>query len=223
MNLKEAIPVEKNEDYVRFIASLTPGVDPSSILGIRIPLLRKLAKEMARNGEMYPFLDELPHQYFEENILHAVLLSHIKDADECKRRVEAFLPYIDNWSVSDTVKLPALAKKTDRFLAKVYTWVSSNEVYTCRVGVKMLMDYFLDENFKPEILVPPSKIRSSEYYVNMMIAWFYATALAKRWDETIPYIEQRKLPTWVHQKTIQKAIESFRVTQEHKDYLKTLK
>ncbi len=223
MNVKEAIYVQKEDEYARFLRPLIPSVDPDTILGVRIPFLRKLAKTVANTEEGNAFLNELPHAYFEENILHAVLLSYIKSADECLEALERFLPYIDNWSVCDTIKPKALAKDNALFLSRIKEWLKSGHTYTCRLGIKMLMDYYLGENYDPGLVPLPSRIRSEEYYVNMMIAWYYATALAKRWDDAIRILEGNLLPTWVHNKTIQKARESFRVSEEQKDYLKSLK
>ncbi len=178
---------------------------------------------ISSDPETQDFLDALPHAYFEENVLHAVLISNIKNYDECLRRLDAFLPFVDCWGVCDTLKPLTLAKDPARLLDCAKRWMASDHVFTKRYGVKVLMDFYLGANFDPSIVLLPSSIHSDAYYVNMMIAWFLATALAKQWDATIPAFEQNAFDPWVHNKAIQKAKESFRVSQEHKDYLATLK
>lgn len=223
MNIKEAIYVQKEVEYARFTASLIPNIPSETILGVRIPRLRKLAKQIRGLPETKEFMKELPHLYHEENILHAVLVSDLKDPKECLEELERFLPYVTNWAVSDAIKVPALAKRPDDLKAKVYAWVRSNNAYTVRFGVKAIMDYFLGENFDPALLELAAGIRTDEYYINMMIAWLFATALSKQWDGTIHFIEDGRLDAWTHNKSIQKSQESYRVSEEHKAYLKTLK
>jgi 3-methyladenine DNA glycosylase AlkD len=169
------------------------------------------------------FLHQLPHKYYDENMLHGLLISLIKDYDECIRLTDEFLPYIDNWAVCDIMSPKVFAKHKDELLVKILEWSKSEHTYTCRFGLEMLMTYFLDKDFKPEYLEIPASVRSEEYYVKMMVAWFFATALAKQWDATLPYIENKTLAPWTHNKTIQKACESYRVTDEHKQILKGLK
>ena len=166
---------------------------------------------------------QLPHTYYDENILHALLVAEIKDYDTCVKEVERFLPHVDNWAVCDIFSPKVFKKNRDRLIKKIKEWTASDHPYTCRFGMEMLMMHFLDENFRPEYLEIPAAVHSEEYYVNMMIAWFYATALAKQWDAAVSYIEEKRLNPWTHNKTIQKARESYRITPEQKEYLKTLK
>ena len=169
------------------------------------------------------FLDSLPHNYYDENMLHAILISEMKDYDKCINRLETFLPYVDNWAVCD-IMFPKLFKRyKEDLMTRIKVWMASEETYTIRFGLGMLMTHFLDEDFRPEYLDMASSIRSDEYYVNMMIAWFFATALAKQWEVSLPYIEDKKLDDWTHKKAIQKARESLRISKEKKEYLKGLK
>ena len=223
MNIKEAIYVQKEVEYARFTAPLIPNIPSETILGVRIPYLRKLAKQIRGLPETKQFMEELPHHYHEENILHAVLVSDLKDETECLRELERFLPFVTNWAVSDTLKANTLAKDPDNLKAKIYAWVGSKDVYTVRFGLKMIMDYFLGDSFDLKLLELAASIRTDEYYINMMVAWLFATALAKQWDATIPFVEDGCLDTWTHNKAIQKSQESYRVSEEHKAYLKTLK
>ena len=169
------------------------------------------------------FLKQLPHTYYDENILHAFLIAGMKDYDACMEALEVFLPYIDNWAVCDSLSPKVFGKHKTELLQKIRLWILSGHTYTCRFGMGMLMRWFLDEDFRPEYLEMPAAVRSEKYYVNMMTAWFFATALAKQWDAAIPYLEQNRLDVWTHNKTIQKARESYRITPEQKEYLKTLK
>lgn len=212
----------RDEKYAEFQLKLTPGVTKESVIGVRVQDARKLAKKLSKKPEYRAFFDELPHKYYDENMLHGLMIAEIKDFDECVAEIEKFLPYVDNWAVCDITSPKALAKNKAKLLEKIVEWSASERVYTCRFGLEMLMTHFLDKDFKPEYLEIPAKIRSEEYYVNMMIAWFFATALAKQWDAAIPYIENRRLSEWTHKKTIRKAIESFRITDEQKAYLRTL-
>lgn len=212
-----------DEEYADFQVKLTPGISRESVIGVRIPKLRKLAKELASNPIVNDFLCELPHKYYDENILHSILLSQIKDYDESIRLTDMFLPYIDNWAVCDTLIPKIYSKHKDKLIVKIKEWISSTDIYTCRYGMGTLMRFYLDDDFKPEYLEMPAAVISKEYYVNMMIAWFFATALAKQWDATVGYIEQEKLGVWVNNKTIQKARESYRITDEQKEYLKQYK
>ena len=213
----------KDEKNAEFQRKLTPGVDKNKFLGVRVPNARKVAKEVIAENDYADFLQTLPHEYFDENLLHSILLSQVKDYDECIKYVEEFLPYVDNWAVCDTISPKCFKKHKDELLKKIKVWAKSKHTYTCRFGIDMLMTFYLDEDFKAEYLQIPSKIHSEEYYINMMIAWYYATALAKKWDDTIVYLEENKLDTWVHNKTIQKAVESYRITDKQKKYLKTLR
>ena len=202
---------------------MTPGIPRDAFIGVRVPEVRKLAKSYSKDPECQEFLKELPHQYYDENMLHGLILSEMKDYDDCIRAVDLFLPYVDNWAVCDIMSPKVFKKHKEQLLEKIREWAASDLVYTCRFGLEMLMSHFLDEDYAPEYLEIPAGVRSEEYYVNMMIAWFCATALAKQWDTTIPYIEGNRLDTWVHNKTIQKARESYRITEEQKEYLKGLK
>lgn len=213
----------RDEEYAAFQAKLTPGVDPAQIIGIRVPLLRKFAKEYAKEAESREFLKQLPHRYYDENMLHGMLLEQIKDYDEALQKVDAFLPYVDNWAVCDIMSPKVFAKHKKEFLPQIRKWAKSKETYTIRFALEMLMSLYLDDDFDPSYLKIPAAVKKDEYYVNMMIAWYFATALAKQWDDAIPYLEEGKLRTWVHNKTIQKAIESYRVTGEQKEYLRQLK
>ena len=194
-----------------------------SFIGIRVPVLRKFAKEFTKESECEEFLHQLPHEYYDENMLHGLLISEVKDYEECIRFTDSFLPFVDNWAVCDIMSPKVFVRHKKELLAKIKTWSKSSHVYTCRFGIETLMSHYLDKDFKAEYLEIPASVRSEEYYVKMMIAWFFATALAKQWDATIPYIEQHHLAPWTHNKTIQKAIESYRITPEQKEYLRTLK
>ena len=213
----------QDKEYAKFQAKLTPGIEEENVIGVRLPLARKLAKEYIKDEESKTFLKTLPHKYYDENILHGMLVSEIKDYDTCIEEIDRFLPYVDNWAVCDTMIPKVLKKNKQDLLKRIKKWSKSKEVYTCRFGIKMLMSFYLDEDFKEEYLEIPASIHSDEYYINMMIAWFFATALAKKWNETIKYLENNKLDVWVHNKTIQKARESYRITDDQKEYLKSLK
>ena len=221
--IQERLFALQDEKYREFQRSLIPGLSRENIIGIRMPAMRKLAKEFAKEPEAAVFLKQLPHTYYDENILHALLIVGMKDYDACMEALEAFLPYIDNWAVCDGLSPKVFEKHKAELLRKIRLWIPSGHTYICRFGMGMLMRWFLDEDFQPEYLEMPAAVRSEEYYVNMMTAWFFATALAKQWDATIPYLEQERLDPWTHNKTIQKARESYRITPEQKEYLKTLK
>lgn len=221
--LQKALFDNQDKEYRVFQQKLMPGIKLDDIIGVRLPVIRKIAKENAKTEDAKKFLDSLPHKYYDENQLHGFLINLIKDYDECVKRIDEFLPYVDNWAVCDSINPKMLSKHKEELIKDIKRWVSSKETYTIRHGIHMLMAFFLDSDFKKEYLEIPGKIVSDEYYVNMMIAWFFATALAKKWDATITYIEEKKLPVWVHNKTIQKAIESYRVNEEHKQYLRTLR
>lgn len=213
----------QDKEYGEFQKKLTPGIETKEVIGVRVPVVRSLAKEYKKDPESELFLQALPHQYYDENMLHGVLISELKDYEKVIELVDAFLPYVDNWAVCDIMSPKVFKKNTKRLLPHIEKWASSSHTYTCRFGVGMLMSFYLDDKFKPEYLEIPGRIRSEEYYVNMMLAWFFATALAKQWEATIPYLTESKLDVWVHNKTIQKARESYRISGEQKEYLKTLK
>ncbi len=209
--------------YKEFHSKLMPGIDPDSVIGIRVPVLRAFAKSYAKTEEAESFIQTLPHQYYEENNLHMMLITSIKEYDRCLREIRRFLPYINNWATCDFPEPKCFMKHKEELLPVIRSWIASGETYTVRYGIGMLMRLYLDADFKTEYLQLAADVRSEEYYVNMMIAWYFATALAKQWEATIPYLEKRQLSDWVHRKTIQKAIESYRITDEQKVYLKTLR
>ncbi len=209
--------------YRDFHSKLLPGIDKEKIIGIRTPQLRKFAKEFAKTEEEVLFLQELPHTYYEENNLHMMLVSWMKDYGACLKEVRRFLPYIDNWATCDLPLPKCFEKHKTELLPEIQSWIMDTHTYTIRYGIGVLMRLYLDEAFLPEFPELVAQVRSEEYYVNMMIAWYMSTALAKQWETIIPYIEQKKLPEWVHRKTIQKAVESYRITPEQKAYLKTFR
>lgn len=222
-DLQQQLFALQDKTYQEFHSKLMPDTDKETVIGIRIPVLRKFAREFARRPEAREFLQQLPHQYYEENNLHMMLIIAEKDYEKCLAEVERFVPYIDNWATCDMPAPKCFAKHKQELLPKVEEWIASEETYTIRYGIDLLMALYLDEDFRPEYLELAASVTSEEYYVKMVIAWYFATALAKQWDSTIPYIEQRRLSDWVHRKTIQKAVESYRITKEQKDYLRTLK
>lgn len=210
-------------EYANFQSKLMPSISKDTIIGVRVPEVRKLAKQYIKNEESNLFLKTLPHKYYDENMLHGLLISEIKDFEKCIIEVNRFLPYVDNWAVCDIMSPKIFKKNKEKLIEKIKYWIQSQETYTCRFGIEMLMSHFLDEEFKSEYLEIVANVHSEEYYVQMMIAWFFATSLAKQWNSTICYIEKNKLDDWVHNKTIQKARESYRITLEQKEYLKSLK
>jgi len=222
-DLQQQLFALQDKTYREFHSKLMPDTDKETVIGIRIPVLRKFAREFDRRPEAREFLQQLPHQYYEENNLHMMLIIAEKDYEKCLAEVERFVPYIDNWATCDMPAPKCFAKHKQELLPKVEEWIASEETYTIRYGIDLLMALYLDEDFRPEYLELAASVTSEEYYVKMVIAWYFATALAKQWDSTIPYIEQRRLSDWVHRKTIQKAVESYRITKEQKDYLRTLK
>lgn len=203
--------------YQAFQAKLIPNIDPETIIGVRTPELRKLAKEM---GEGEDFLQSLPHRYFEENQLHGFILANGKDFETAIAGVETFLPYVDNWATCDQLSPKAFKKHRAEPLPHIRRWLASGHVYTIRFGIGMLMSHFLDEDFAPEYPAMVAAVRHEDYYVRMMQAWYFATALAKQYDAVLPYITERRLEKWTHNKAIQKSVESYRITPEQKDFLK---
>ena len=206
-----------DEEYKNFSSKLMPTVNKEKVLGVRIPALRKLAKELESYEE---FLNNLPHTYFEEDNLHAFLIEREKEFDKCIEKLDAFLPYVDNWATCDSMKPKVLKKEPEKLISYIKKWLKSNETYRVRYAINLLMSFYLDENFKEEYLKRVADVKSDEYYINMMRAWYFATALAKKWESTIPYIENNLLDKWTHKKTIRKAIESFRISKEQKEYLR---
>ena len=213
----------RDEKYKIFHSKLIPNVNPDLVIGVRTPVLRKYALKFAKTDKAMDFINKLPHKYYEENNLHAFVLETVKDFDTAICLWEKFLPYIDNWATCDMFSDKVFKNHRDKILPYVKKWLKSGNTYTIRYAIKILMDLFLDEYFKSDYMDMVSKIKSDEYYVNMMIAWYFATALAKQYETTITYIEQRKLPVWIHNKTIQKAVESYRITKDTKEYLKALR
>ena len=213
----------KDEKYRDFQAKLIPNIDPESVIGVRTPELRKYAKVLVKREDVKDFLRDLPHRYFDENQLHAFILCEMKDYESCIEEVNRFLPYVDNWATCDQMSPKVFRKNKDQLLDQVKIWIRSKHTYMIRFGIGMLMEHFLDEAFDPVYPETVAKLRSEEYYVNMMIAWYFATAMAKQYETIIPYIEKQRLDAWTHNKAIQKAVESYRITQEKKEYLKGLK
>ena len=209
--------------YRDFQAPLFPNIDKEKMIGVRTPNLKKLAKELNDSDLAKEFVETLPHYYFDENQLHAFLISLIKDYETCLKEVDRFLPYIDNWGTCDQLSPKVFVKHKDELIISIKKWLKSKHTYTVRFAIGMLLALYLDDSFKEEYMELVSNIRSEEYYINMMIAWYFATALAKQYKTAIKYIEDKKLSIWVHNKTIQKAVESYRITDEQKAYLKSLK
>ena len=213
----------QDNKYKEFQSKLIPTSNVDTFIGVRTPELRNYAKDLIKTNSYKDFINELPHKYFDENQLHAFIISELKDYDECIKNINIFLPYVDNWATCDQMSPKIFKKNKDRLIIEINKWIKSSKTYTIRFGIGMLMQYYLDEGFKKDYLKLVSKIKSKEYYVNMMIAWYFATALAKQYKDTIPYIENKVLDPWTHNKTIQKALESNRITKEQKEYLRELK
>ena len=209
--------------YREMQVKIIPNIEADSIIGVRTPELRKLAKELLKREDIQGFLEALPHRHFDENQLHAFIISEIKDYERCMAEVERFLPFVDNWATCDQMSPKVFKKHRPELLKKIKQWIGSPLTYTIRFGVGMLMQHFLDEDFDPDYPELVAVIRSEEYYVNMMIAWYFATALAKQYEALLPFIENHRLDTWTHNKAIQKSVESYRITPEQKEYLKSLK
>ena len=212
-----------DEKYREMQVKITPSVEADSFIGVRTPQLRALAKEYAKHKDIDVFLSDLPHKYFEENQLHAFIISLDKDFDTWMENVETFFPYVDNWATCDQMSPKVFSKHKDKLTEHIKCWLGSDRTYTVRFSIKMLMDHFLGNDFEPAYPKAIARIRSDEYYVKMMQAWYFATALAKQYDEILPFIEGRKLDPWTHNKAIQKSVESYRITDEQKQYLRTLK
>lgn len=223
MMIQEELFKLQDISYKEFHSKLIPTVDKNTIIGIRIPLLRSYVKKIKYTKEADMFLNTLPHTYYDENVLHALLLSEMTDYEMFIKHIQVFLPYIDNWAVCDVLKPKSIKKHKQIFIDEIKNWILSKDTYTIRFGVVMLMTYYLDEDYQKEYLTYLLQVKSDEYYVNMAISWFYATALAKHYDEVVEILKDKKLSVWIHNKTIQKAIESFRITKEQKEELKKLK
>ena len=222
-DIREDLFANQDVKYRDFQSKLTPTIEANTAIGVRTPVLRKLAKDYSKRQDVDDFLADLPHKYFDENQLHAFILSEIKDFDECMGKLERFLPFVDNWATCDQMSPKCFKKNHEKLLPYLNKWIKSDDTYTVRFAIVTFMAHFLDEDFDEGYLKLVSDIKSDEYYINMAIAWYFATALAKQYDKTIPYIENKTLDVWTHNKAIQKSIESYRVTAEHKEYLKSLK
>ena len=213
----------RDADYALLQAKIIPTVAADRIIGVRTPALRAFAKALYKDRDKEDFLSCTPHQYFDENQLHALVISLEKDFDKCIAEVDAFLPFIDNWAICDQLSPKAFKREPEKLLQYIQSWIKSDQTYTVRFAIGMLMQHFLDERFEAGYADMVAEVRSEEYYINMMIAWYFATALAKQYERTVPYLEGRRLDGWVHNKAIQKSVESYRITDEQKAYLKTLK
>ncbi len=222
-NIRHRLFELRDLKYKEFSCKFKPTVNPETVIGVRTPDLRKLAREFSKTPEALEFLEILPHAYFEENNLHGFIIETIKDYDAVVAALDEFLPYIDNWATCDMISPKVFKKHLPKLYEKIQVWLKSDRIYTVRFGIGMLMRFYLDGNFRPEMLELVACIRSEEYYVNMMIAWYFATALAKQYEAALPYIQEQRLEKWTHNKAIQKAIESYRIGIEAKEYLRTLK
>ena len=213
----------RDRDYALMQEKIIPTVAADRIIGVRTPALRAFAKSLSKDKDAERFLSCLPHQYFDEDQLHAFVISLEKDFEKCTAEVDAFLPYIDNWATCDQLSPKVFKKEMEKLLPYIKAWVKSDKTYTVRFAIGMLMQHFLDEKFDTKYADMVAEVRSEEYYVNMMIAWYFATALAKQYELVLPYLEEKRLDDWVHNKAIQKSVESYRISDEQKAYLKTLK
>ena len=226
-NIKERLVSLSEGEYRRFMIKLLPTVDENTVIGVRVGNIRALAKEILKENEkeeMLSFLGDLPHKYYEENMLHAIILSEIRDYELCIEQIDKFLPFVDNWGTCDSLRPKIFKKNREKLLEKINRdWLPAAPTYTKRFAIEMLMVHFLDGDFSPEMLDAVAKIRSEEYYLNMMVAWYFATALAKQYDTALPYLKDHRLDTWTHNKTIQKAVESYLITDEKKTLLKELR
>lgn len=220
--IRQKLFENRDEKYQSFHSKLIPNIPSETVIGVRTPVLRKLAKEAYLDGAD-EFLANLPHKYYDENQLHFFIVGMIKDYDACIKRVEEFLPYVDNWAVCDQVGFKQFEPHKAELLEKIRLWITSEHTYTIRFAVNMLMKFYLDDDFDEEYPKMVSAVKNDDYYVKMVVAWYFATALAKQYDSIIPYIKEHRLEEWTHRKTIQKAIESYRITDEQKAYLRTLK
>ena len=223
MSVFERLVKVCDKEYQEFQSKLVPNIDKELILGVRTPDMRAIAKEIKDTKEAIDFIATIPHKYYEENLVHMFLIAMIKDFDTCIRETNKFLPFVDCWPVSDQSSPKVFCKNHEKLLPFIKEWLASDHVYTVRFGIRMLMNEFLGDDFKNEYLYEVASIKGEDYYLKMMVAWYFATALAKRYDEAIVVFEKHILDEWVHKKAIQKALESFRVSEEHKEYLRSLR
>ena len=221
--IRQELLLLRDEKYRAFQLKLIPSVDPGRVIGVRTPKLRQLAKRFGAREDIGTFLNALPHAYFDEDQLHAFVISAIKDFDRCLCAVSEFLPHVDNWATCDQMSPPAFKKHKSELMANIETWLHPAQTYTVRFGIKMLMDHFLDGDFEQSFPEAVARVNCGEYYVSMMVAWYFATALAKQYSAVLPYIEQRRLDARTHARTIQKALESYRLNAEQKEYLRSLR
>lgn len=221
--VRAALFAMREEAYRDFQAKLIPNVAKENIIGVRIPKLRKYAKQLAKEPRIHAFLGELPHKYYDENNVHAFIVEQIRDFGDCLGEVGRFLPYLDNWATCDMFSPKVFAKHRQELPIHIREWLASGRTYTVRFGIGMLMRHYLEEDFEGEYLALVAGVRSEEYYVNMMIAWYFATALAKQYDAALPYLKEERLAVWTHNKAISKACESYRITAEQKEALRALK
>ena len=217
------LQARQDTKYREMQVKILPSLSPGAIVGVRTPDLRKYAKEIGRREDVKEFLESLPHRFFEEKQLHAFIISELKDYGQCMTELTRFLPYVDNWATCDQMSPRVFKKRRQELLPSIREWIASGRCYTVRFGLKMLMEHFLDDDFSPDYVEMAAGIKSDEYYVNMMIAWYFATALAKQYDTVLPFIEGNRLAPWTHNKAIQKAVESYRIAEEQKDYLLSLR
>ncbi len=223
MNIPEELSALSDPEYRQFQANLTPTVTIERMIGVRVPVLREFARKIHGTPEAEAFLRELPHKYYDENNLHAFLIEKEKLFDNCAKKVDNFLPFVDNWATCDMMRPKVFGKHLPELLPYIQRWLASGETYTVRYGIEMLMSFYLDEAFATEYPAWVAAVKSEEYYVNMMIAWYFATALAKQYEAALPYLLEHKLSVWVHNKTIQKAVESRRIAPKQKEYLRSLR
>ena len=221
--IREKLYDRQDLKYRDFQAKLIPGMETEKMIGVRTPDLRKIAKQMVKREDIGEFLENLPHEFFDENQVHAFVISELKDYGRCVQGVERFLPFVDNWATCDQMSPKVFKKHRPELLDSIKEWIRSEHTYTVRFAVGMLMQHYLDEDFDPEYPEMVAEVQSEEYYIRMMIAWYFATALAKQYEAVLPYIEKEKLDVWTHNKAIQKAVESYRIRPEQKEYLKSLK
>lgn len=222
-NFRQQLFMLQDIPYKEFHSKLIPNIDPNLVIGVRTPALRKLAKGLAKTSEAEVYLTCLPHKYYEENNLHGFIIESIKDYEKVIAALDTFLPYVDNWATCDMMAPKVFKKHLPELLCKIEEWIASEHTYMVRFAIGMLLKYYLSDAFEPRFLEMVASVKSEEYYIKMMIAWYFATALAMQYDATLPYITECKLPVWIHNKTIQKAIESYRITNEQKNFLRTLK